>query len=51
MGADRLAAETDPIARVLPLLPLPHLDREFDYLIPRELDADARPGEIGRAHV
>ena len=44
MGADRLAAETDPIARVLPMLPLPHLDREFDYLIPRELDADARPG-------
>jgi len=44
VGADRLAAETDPIARVLPLLPLPHLDREFDYLIPRELDADARPG-------
>ncbi|MGV9743324.1 primosomal protein N' [Rhodococcus zopfii] len=44
MGADRLAAETDPVARVLPLLPLPHLDREFDYLIPRELDADARPG-------
>lgn len=32
------------MARVLPLLPLPHLDREFDYLIPRELDADARPG-------
>ena len=29
---------------MLPLLPLPHLDREFDYLIPRELDADARPG-------
>ncbi|WP_211270135.1 primosomal protein N' [Rhodococcus phenolicus] len=44
MGADRLAAETDPVARILPLLPLPHLDREFDYLIPRELDADARPG-------
>ncbi|WP_435277592.1 primosomal protein N' [Rhodococcus yananensis] len=44
MAAERPAAEVDPVARVLPLLPLPHLDREFDYLIPRELDADARPG-------
>ncbi|MFF0813888.1 primosomal protein N' [Rhodococcus sp. NPDC003318] len=26
------------------MLPLPHLDREFDYLIPRELDEQARPG-------
>lgn len=44
MATDRTAAETDPVARILPLLPLPHLDREFDYLIPRELDAEARPG-------
>jgi len=44
LAAERPAAEVDPVARVLPLLPLPHLDREFDYLIPRELDADARPG-------
>lgn len=29
---------------MLPLLPLPHLDREFDYLIPVEFDADARVG-------
>ncbi|TCN58021.1 replication restart DNA helicase PriA [Rhodococcus sp. SMB37] len=40
----RRAAEADPVARVLPLLPLQHLDREFDYLIPHDLDADARPG-------
>lgn len=33
-----------PVARVLPLLGLPHLDREFDYLVPPELDAAARPG-------
>ncbi|MCX5045226.1 primosomal protein N' [Aldersonia sp. NBC_00410] len=33
-----------PIARVLPLLPLPHLDREFDYLVPDELDEAAQPG-------
>src|SRR5574340_536422 len=26
------------------MLPLAHLDREFDYLIPRELDEAARPG-------
>ncbi|WP_157740168.1 primosomal protein N' [Micromonospora auratinigra] len=25
-------------------LPLPHLDRPFDYLVPAELDAQARPG-------
>ena len=32
------------IARVLPLLGLSHLDREFDYLIPAELDESAQPG-------
>ncbi|MBB3039914.1 primosomal protein N' [Hoyosella altamirensis] len=26
------------------MLPLPHLDREFDYLIPAELDEQAQPG-------
>ncbi|WFE39694.1 primosomal protein N' [Micromonospora sp. WMMD998] len=25
-------------------VPLPHLDRPFDYLVPETLDADARPG-------
>ncbi|NGP09695.1 primosome assembly protein PriA, partial [Rhodococcus sp. 14C212] len=44
MATDRTAAETDPVARILPLLPLPHLDREFDYLIPCELDTEARVG-------
>lgn len=44
MSEDRLAAECAPVARVLPMLPLAHLDREFDYLIPRELDEVARPG-------
>ncbi|AOW94577.1 primosome assembly protein PriA [Rhodococcus sp. WMMA185] len=28
----------------MPLLPLAHLDREFDYLVPRDLDEQARPG-------
>ncbi|MGC5161581.1 primosomal protein N' [Rhodococcus sp. DT1] len=43
-AADTRAAEVDPVGRVLPLLSVPHLDREFDYLIPHHLDADARPG-------
>ncbi|APT90717.1 primosome assembly protein PriA [Corynebacterium sphenisci DSM 44792] len=32
------------VARVLPLLGLPHLDRAFDYRIPGDLDEAARPG-------
>ncbi|MFZ2178559.1 MAG: primosomal protein N' [Rhodococcus sp. (in: high G+C Gram-positive bacteria)] len=44
MSGDKVAAETDPVARVLPMLPLAHLDREFDYLVPRELAEQARPG-------
>ncbi|WP_245746428.1 hypothetical protein [Nocardia altamirensis] len=33
-----------PIARVLPLLSPAHLDRDFDYLVPPDLDAVAQPG-------
>lgn len=32
------------IARVLPLVGVPHLDRLFDYEVPQKMDADARPG-------
>lgn len=32
------------MARVLLDSPVPHLDREFDYLIPVTLDERARPG-------
>ena len=32
------------MARVLLDTPVPHLDREFDYLVPAELDARAVPG-------
>ena len=32
------------VARVLIDSPLPHLDRLFDYRVPDELAADARPG-------
>ncbi|TQC46183.1 primosomal protein N' [Rhodococcus sp. WS4] len=44
MSAEKVAAEKDPVARVLPLLPLAHLDREFDYLVPKELEDQAHPG-------
>lgn len=43
-GAAPVAAAHLPVARVLPLLPLPHLDRDFDYLVPAAEDAAAQPG-------
>ena len=33
-----------PVAAVVVLTPLAHLDREFEYAVPAELDASARPG-------
>ncbi|NDU73536.1 primosomal protein N' [Actinomadura sp. DSM 109109] len=33
-----------PVARIAVDMPLPHLDRPFDYLVPAELDAKAVPG-------
>lgn len=33
-----------PVARVQVLLPHPHLDKVFDYLVPRKLDSTAVPG-------
>ncbi|MBB2990467.1 primosomal protein N' (replication factor Y) [Mycolicibacterium iranicum] len=44
MTTTRQAAEHEPIARVLPMLTVPHLDREFDYLVPAEQSDDAQPG-------
>jgi len=38
------SAVTRPIARVLPLLEPAHLDRDFDYLVPPEMDELAQPG-------
>jgi len=38
------AAEHEPIARVLPMLSVPHLDREFDYLVAADQSDDAQPG-------
>ena len=40
----RQPAEFEPIARVLPMLSVPHLDRDFDYLVSAEQSDDAQPG-------
>jgi primosomal protein N' (replication factor Y) len=42
--AARAPVEVEPIARVLPMLSVPHLDREFDYLVSAEQSDDAQPG-------
>jgi primosomal protein N' (replication factor Y) len=42
--AVREPAAVDPIARLYVDVPLPHLDRLFDYQVPAALDADVRPG-------
>lgn len=38
------AAAVDPIARVLVDVPLAHLDRDFDYLVPAAMADEAVPG-------
>lgn len=38
------AAPVDPVAQVLVDVPLAHLDRPFDYLVPATMDADVAPG-------
>jgi primosomal protein N' (replication factor Y) len=42
--AGRVPAAVDPVARLLVDVPLPHLDRPFDYQVPSTLDADVSPG-------
>lgn len=37
-------AETDPVARVIVDSPVPHLDRPFDYGVPKDLADAAQPG-------
>jgi primosomal protein N' (replication factor Y) len=44
VSTQRQQAEHEPIARVLPLLTVPHLDREFDYLVAAEQSDAAQPG-------
>ncbi|RZS43210.1 replication restart DNA helicase PriA [Herbihabitans rhizosphaerae] len=41
---ERQPAAHLPVARVVVDVPLVHLDRPFDYLVPEALDADAVPG-------
>ncbi|GAA1630211.1 primosomal protein N' [Georgenia ruanii] len=38
------AGVTDPVARVVVDVPLPHLDHSFDYLVPPAMAATALPG-------
>ncbi len=45
----RVPAAADPVARVVVDVPLAHLDRVFDYLVPEGLDAAVVPG--GRVRV
>jgi primosomal protein N' (replication factor Y) len=41
---ERVAAATLPVARICVDVPLPHLDRPFDYRVPEQLDEAAVPG-------
>jgi len=43
-ASTRMPVEVEPIARVLPMLSVPHLDRDFDYLVSAEQSDDAQPG-------
>ncbi|HEU5006598.1 MAG TPA: primosomal protein N' [Jatrophihabitantaceae bacterium] len=40
----RVAADVDPVARLMVDVPLAHLDRPFDYLVPDTFDDAVRPG-------
>ncbi|UZJ26149.1 primosomal protein N' [Rhodococcus antarcticus] len=44
MVVQRVRASVDPVARVALLVPLAHLDREFDYQVAQEQSDDAQPG-------
>ena len=43
-ACDRQPADRLPVARICVDVPLPHLDRPFDYLVPAELDDGVQPG-------
>src|SRR5262249_48152040 len=49
-AAQPVAAQL-PVARVLVDVPLAHLDRPFDYLVPERMAAAAVPGGRGRVRV
>lgn len=44
MATPRVPAQHQPVARVLPLLGLAHLDRPFDYLVAADDDDAVQPG-------
>ncbi|VVH30068.1 primosomal protein N' [Corynebacterium diphtheriae] len=44
MSKTRVAASSLPVARVLPLLGVAHLDRVFEYLVDSTISDDAQPG-------
>lgn len=44
MATERVRAPELPVARVALLVPLAHLDREFDYQVGADLSAAAQPG-------
>src|SRR5919202_6046832 len=44
MKGEKTPAAALPVARVLVDVPLAHLDRPFDYLVPAALDDRVRPG-------
>ncbi len=44
VASGRRPAQTDPVARLMVDVALPHLDRPFDYAVPAELDAEVRAG-------
>ncbi|MCU1656316.1 MAG: primosomal protein, partial [Pseudonocardiales bacterium] len=43
-ATSRQPAAVDPVARLMVDVPLPHLDRPFDYLVPTTLDATVTAG-------
>ena len=43
-AANWVPADSDPVARVLVDLPLPHLDKPFDYAVPTGMADTALPG-------
>jgi primosomal protein N' (replication factor Y) len=43
-SAGRVPAALGPVARLMVDVPLPHLDRPFDYAVPAELDDDIAAG-------
>ena len=47
-AAQAAPAEVDPVAQVLVDLPLAHLDRTFDYLVPATMAEAAVPGGSGQ---